>query len=73
MCGRGTCGSNCLVIPDVHRLAYRHSRSGDRVGPGLQHTPGGRGGGVGEAWGLTWKGRSTVPLPIWFTLGRDPP
>ena len=31
------------------------------------------GGGVGEAWGLTWKGRSTVPLPIWFTLGRDPP
>lgn len=23
--------------------------------------------------GLTWKARSTLLLPIWFTLGRDPP
>lgn len=31
------------------------------------------GGDMGEGRGLTWKGRSTVLLPIWFTLGRDPP
>ena len=23
-------------------------------------------------WKGVWKGRSTVPLPIWFTLSRDP-
>lgn len=24
-------------------------------------------------WKGVWKGRSMVPLPIWFTLGREPP
>lgn len=26
-----------------------------------------------EGYGLTWKGRSMLPFPIWLTLGSEPP
>lgn len=67
---REGCG-NCLVTPAVHSNHHAHLLA---LWPrwGLQcHAP--QAGASVGGQGLTWKGRSTVPLPIWFTLGRDPP
>ena len=71
MCGRGTGGSNCLGIPDVHRLVYRHSRAVDRVGPGLEHTPGGRWRGGGR--GAHLEGQIHGAAPNLVHIRQGPP
>lgn len=55
--------ANCLIIPAVLNVWPPVGGWGKLPTMGA-----GPGGGA-----LTWKGRSMVPLPIWFTLGRDPP
>lgn len=76
--GRGGGGGRCsnslltLAVQSSHHI-YKFAQSGCAQVEAQGKLP--QEGSVGRACGglLTWNGKSTVPLPIWFTLGRDPP